>query len=76
MAQHGGVPGEGRSPTVGWRREGFITDRHTLPLTDVPEGEYSLFAGMYDPATGERVPPSDGFSALLPANGATRISDD
>lgn len=31
-------------------------------------GDYDLFAGMYDPATGERVPPSDGSSALLPAN--------
>jgi 4-amino-4-deoxy-L-arabinose transferase-like glycosyltransferase len=70
VAQHDGVPGEGRSPTVGWRRGEFITDRHTLPLTDVPEREYSLLVGMYDPATGERVPVFDASGARLSASEA------
>ena len=39
-----------------------------MPLDDVPRGSYDLIAGMYNPATGERVPASDVSGALLPAN--------
>jgi 4-amino-4-deoxy-L-arabinose transferase-like glycosyltransferase len=68
VVQHDGVPGGGRRPTVGWRKGEFISDYHVLPLDDVPEGNYSLFVGMYDPATGERVSASDASQALLSQN--------
>jgi len=67
MAQHDGVPGGGQQPTPGWRSEEFIVDYHTLPLPDVSEGDYSLFVGMYDPRTGERLPVFDASGAPLPA---------
>jgi hypothetical protein len=67
VAQHDGVPGEGQQPTLSWRSGEFITDSHILPLSDALEGDYSLFVGMYDPTTGERLPAFDASSAPLPA---------
>jgi len=72
VAQHDGVPGGGLRPTVGWRSGEFITDRHMLPLGDLPEGDYSLFVGMYDPTTGERLPVFDASGVPLPA-GEVRV---
>jgi hypothetical protein len=67
VTQHDGLPGEGEQPTLGWRPGEFISDRHTLSLGDVPGGDYSLFVGMYDPTTGERLPVVDASGAPLPA---------
>jgi uncharacterized membrane protein len=56
LAQHDGTPGEGELPTLGWLPGEYLTDTHVLNLPfDLPEGEYHLGIGLYDPATGERL---------------------
>jgi len=56
MAQHDGPPGEGGLPTLGWLPGEYVTDSHRLQLPwDLPDGEYRLGVGLYDPATGLRL---------------------
>jgi hypothetical protein len=43
-------------PTTSWRAGEFVRDEYTLLLTDLPPGNYQLYAGMYDGATGARLP--------------------
>jgi 4-amino-4-deoxy-L-arabinose transferase-like glycosyltransferase len=55
--QHDGEPGGGLHPTSTWRLGESIVDRHGVLLPDdLPAGEYQLVIGMYDPATGSRLP--------------------
>jgi hypothetical protein len=65
VAQHDGVPRQGRQPTYAWRGGEYITDRHVLELDEVSVGEYSLTVGMYDPHTGERILTFDASGAPL-----------
>jgi len=65
LAQHDGALGRGLWPTAGWRPLLRVGERHTLalprpfdPATD------SVAVGLYDPATGGRLP-------LLGSDGAT-----
>ena len=67
VTQHDGPPGEGQRPTFGWRPREFVSDQHTLPLSDGADGSYHLFVGMYDPATGQRLPVYDATGTLLPS---------
>ncbi|MGB9777441.1 MAG: ArnT family glycosyltransferase [Anaerolineae bacterium] len=66
IAQHDGVPDEGRRPTPFWQPGTVIRDPHPIVLpSDVAPGEYTISVGMYDwpglqrlrvvdgPATGE-----------------------
>ncbi len=56
-AQHDGIPQRWQSPTDTWQPGQIIPDAIHLTLSpDMPAGSYHLFAGMYDPATGERLP--------------------
>jgi hypothetical protein len=56
VAQADAFPVEGKRPTTGWLPGEVIEDRYTLALSgDVPEGEYQLVAGLYDPESGTRV---------------------
>jgi hypothetical protein len=65
VAQHDGPPNGGYSPTSSWAAGQEILDRHGLPLADgLPAGEYHLIAGLYDPATGKRVPVAGGVDFL------------
>ncbi len=67
IAQHDGLD----SPTRFWRGGDQITQIHQLTIpAETPPGEYELWIGLYDPATGVRVlqtddsrsePPSDHF---------------
>jgi hypothetical protein len=60
IAQHDGDPVGGYTPTTRWRPGEIIADRHTFPLpAGLPEGEYSLRAGMYqvDPLRNLAVDP-------------------
>jgi hypothetical protein len=55
------VPQEGGYPTIWWLPGEVVADRLTLDLpVDAPQGaEYRLIVGLYDPATGERLPVAD-----------------
>ncbi|MEZ4767835.1 MAG: hypothetical protein R2844_05345 [Caldilineales bacterium] len=57
VAQHDGVPADGVLPTSIWVRGEVILDPHALSLpADLPAGQYELRAGLYDPASGQRLP--------------------
>ncbi|HEX8683057.1 MAG TPA: glycosyltransferase family 39 protein [Ardenticatenaceae bacterium] len=57
VAQHDGIPHGWGYPTSEWQAGEIVHDRIRLLLpADTPPGHYRLFAGMYDEATGERLP--------------------
>ncbi len=56
-AQHDGEPVGGSRSTSSWHPGEEVTDHHGLALpSDLLPGEYSLAVGLYDAATGERLP--------------------
>lgn len=57
VAQQDGVPGGGYAPSSGWQPGAAVADRRGLALPpDLAPGEYTLIAGLYDAATGQRLP--------------------
>jgi hypothetical protein len=53
VAQSDSEPQGWLRPTTGWLPGEYISDRHEIHLPDtLPAGLYSLFVGLYDPATG------------------------
>ena len=60
-------PCDGRCPTYGWTTGEYLADRHafTLPAGS-PVGRYTIAVGLYDLASGERLPASDGQGHPLP----------
>lgn len=60
VAQSDGYPGGGYTPTTRWLSGEVLPDPHRLDVpADLGAGEYQLWAGVYDPATGERLPVAD-----------------
>lgn len=57
IAQHDGIAVEGKRPTSGWLVGETLTDRHVI--RDIPPGTYRVTAGLYVPATGDRIPVID-----------------
>jgi len=51
-----GPPVQGDYPTSLWEAGELVLDRHALELSPLPPGRYNLLAGLYNPATGERLP--------------------
>jgi 4-amino-4-deoxy-L-arabinose transferase-like glycosyltransferase len=65
-AQHDGEPAAGRRPTTGWLPGEYVLDEHRVALPpDLPPGQYTLIAALYDPAS----------LARLPASGSDAIGD-
>ena len=63
-AQHDGQPLGGQYPTHSWLTGRVVKDRHVLTLPpDMPPGEYQVEVGLYDLASGMRLPviPPDGM---------------
>jgi len=57
LAQDDTQPRSGWFPTTAWADGDYIPDQHTLHLPeDLSPGTYPLWAGLYDPADGSRVP--------------------
>jgi hypothetical protein len=55
----------GRWPTSLWLPGVALDDQHTVPIPrDLPPGSYELLVGLYDPATGARLPLAGGTDAL------------
>jgi len=64
IAQSDGVPSNWTRPTTGWLPGEFITDTHTLTIPPgTPDGDYSLFAGLYV-SDGDRLATPDGADAI------------
>ena len=60
-AQHDSEPMGGLSPTTSWEPGRIVTDRHGLLIpSDLEPGTYTLIVALYDPATGARLPVSEG----------------
>jgi hypothetical protein len=56
-SQHDDFPAFGSYPMVEWQGGEVVADRIKIELpADIPAGVYHVFVGMYDPATGERLP--------------------
>ncbi len=51
-----GPPRQGDYPTSLWQPGDIVVDTHPLDLSRLPEGAYILLTGLYNPATGERLP--------------------
>lgn len=64
-AQADSPPAAGAYPTSLWDSGETIVDPHELPA--LPEGSYSLWAGLYQPESGQRLP------AAGQPNGAVRL---
>ena len=57
LAQHDSEPGGGLDPTTMWPVGVAIVDRQGVALpTELPAGRYELLLGVYDPASGQRLP--------------------
>ncbi len=65
LGQHDGPPGEGEYPTSWWLPGQAVVDRHAIQLSEPYGGSIVLRVGMYDPASGVRVPAFDGAGHRL-----------
>ncbi len=51
------MPVQGKAPTSGWLPGEVVEDHYDVPMSkDAPPWKYDIFIGMYDSATGERLP--------------------
>jgi hypothetical protein len=78
VAQSDAVPaaqmGPGGYPTSRWATGEVVLDEHVLPSPPSATGVYRLFAGMYDPLTGERLPAQDAAGRPIP-DGAVPLGE-
>ncbi len=57
IAQHDSAPHRGTYPFWVWRRHETVSDAVTLTIpVETPPGEYLLLLGLFDAASGERLP--------------------
>jgi hypothetical protein len=67
VAQADGEPADWTRPTTGWAPGEYIVDEHVLRLPDaLPPGPLSLRVGLYEAATGTRLPGPEGDFITLP----------
>ena len=59
VAQQDGWPQANFAPTSSWQVGQIIEDKRALVIPDLPAGDYSLIAGMYDHTTGQRLAVGD-----------------
>ncbi|NLG29269.1 MAG: hypothetical protein GX557_15270 [Chloroflexi bacterium] len=64
LAQHDAMPGAGRYPADRWDVGETVLDRHGILLPTALSGDLTLRVGLYDPATGARLPLQGGGDAL------------
>jgi hypothetical protein len=59
-------PGNGQFPTTGWLPGEYLRDGHQITIdADAPPGTYRLVAGMYDPASGQRLTTPAGQDQIV-----------
>lgn len=64
-AQDDDFPQASRISTTDWQVGELYRDIYTLSLAGLPDGEYQVVVGWYNPATGERLSVGDQDSFLL-----------
>ena len=68
-AQHDKVPYDGLYPPDRWMAGQIIDDRYTIEIADDLEpGEYTIYIGMYDHQTGDRLKLMNSTGAAVPYN--------
>jgi hypothetical protein len=61
IAQKDNWPVDGRWPPTCWQPGTVVVDRYLIQLpSDLAQGTYYLYTGLYDARTGKRVPPEVG----------------
>jgi len=69
VAQKDSPPQGGAAPTTGWLPSEVIADEYRIPIPlELPPGPFQIEVGMYDPATGERLPMYDAEGNRLPGD--------
>jgi 4-amino-4-deoxy-L-arabinose transferase-like glycosyltransferase len=67
--QRDNTPMKGTYPTTGWVEGEVITDEYEIAVkSDAPPGEHQIEVGMYDAATGQRLPIFDEGGTRLPGD--------
>jgi len=67
--QKDNIPMKGAYPTTGWVEGEVITDEYEITVkSEAPPGEYQIEVGMYDAATGQRLPVFDEDGTPLPGD--------
>jgi len=67
--QRDNIPVKGTYPTTSWVEGEVITDEYEFPVkSDAPPGHYQIEVGMYDAATGQRLPIFDEGGTRLPGD--------
>ena len=59
-AQHDAYPANGAAPMTAWTPDGPVFDPHTLDLSDVPPGEYTVAIKLYTWQDGAVLDTSEG----------------
>ncbi|MCE5257983.1 MAG: hypothetical protein LLG44_02860, partial [Chloroflexi bacterium] len=63
---HDAEPSNWQRPTTSWAVGEYVADEHVLALpADLPAGSYRIEVGIYDGASGERLPLADGSDRLI-----------
>ncbi|MGC9357930.1 MAG: ArnT family glycosyltransferase [Anaerolineae bacterium] len=66
-AQDDAVPAQWQRPTTGWVEGEIVMDEHIIALPpEMPPERYTIFIGMYDPATLDRLTVRDETGEALP----------
>jgi hypothetical protein len=74
-AQFDNQPQAGRYPTSAWAIQTKIVDRYELKLKEgAPPGDYRLLVGMYDLASGQRLPAVAADGSPFPDNAIPLIA--
>ena len=55
VAQSDSLPHNWTYPTMVWHPLEIVLEQRSLPLHDLPAGNYTLYTGLYDQVSGERV---------------------
>ncbi len=64
--QRDAEPVGGTRPTTTWRADEVIVDHYAIPVdADAPPGRYEIEIGLYDPATGVRLPLLDERGSVI-----------
>jgi hypothetical protein len=56
VAQDDSIPRHWTYPTNTWQPGEVVEDTIAIPLSGVGSGEFKIFVGLYNAATGERLP--------------------
>jgi len=73
VAQRDNLPMQGERPTTTWRQAELIVDPYHIPITDAPQGAYTLVIGFYDATTGIRLGPVKNGTGDVMANDQMRL---